>query len=196
MKFIYNLKNIRFSLHFKKMALLGLIVIVFMLDLVILQSDQNFRHEIDSSTLTKYIPQNSWVKKARAMVKGTPMADMVPYLNDQNKATAAYLVSVAKKESNWGKRSPRLAGQNCYNYWGYMGHTGKETPSGYTCFGSPEEAIDTVGSRFDKLIQEDDLRTPRQMVVWKCGYDCSWDNPASVKDWIHDVNYYYKQFYE
>ena len=191
-----KLKPLHFSLHSKKILLLSLIAVVFVMDLSIMQSDQNFQREANSFSTVKYIPQNPWVRKARAMVKGTPMAEMVPYLNDQNKDTAAYLVSVAKKESNWGKFSPRLNGQDCYNYWGYMGHTGNETPSGYTCFESPQEAIDVVGDRFSQLINQENLTTPQEMVVWKCGFDCSWDNPVAVKKWIHDVNHYYQKFYE
>ena len=191
-----SLENKNFSLHSKKMVLLGLIAIVFMLDLAVMQSDKNFRHEMDSFSLVRLIPQSAWMKKARALVKDTPMEKMVPYLANQDQGTTAFLISVAKKESNWGKRSPQLAGRDCYNYWGYRGHTGVITPSGYTCFGSPEEAIATVGGRFSTLINESEIDTPSKMIVWKCGFDCSWDNPVAVKKWVKDVDHYYQKFYE
>ncbi len=190
------IKNTRFSLHSRKMFLLGLIAFVFMLDLSVMNSDMKFSKDMSHSVMVKYAPQVSWVKKARAMVKDTPMEKMVPYLSSQNEDTTAFLVSVAKKESNWGKRSPKLDGRDCYNYWGYMGHTGSETPSGFTCFDTPQEAIRIVGARFDNLINEQELDTPQKMVVWKCGFDCSWDNPVAVKKWIKDVNHYYQKFYE
>lgn len=191
-----SLENKNFSLHSKKIVLLGLIAIVFMLDLAVMQSDRNFRHEMDSFSLVRLIPQSAWMKKARALVKDTPMEKMVPYLANQDQGTTAFLISVAKKESNWGKYSPKLAGQDCYNYWGYRGHTGTITPSGYTCFDSPEEAIATVGKRFSTLINESEIDTPSKMIVWKCGFDCSWDNPVAIKKWVKDVNHYYQKFYE
>lgn len=191
-----HIKNHHFSLHSRKMILLCLILIVFMMDLSIITSGQKLSRELAASSLTEYMKETAWVRKARAMVKGTPMEKMVPYMNDKQKDTTAYLVSVAKQESNWGKRSPHLNGKDCYNYWGYMGHTENVTPSGYTCFSSPQEAVDVVGHRFNVLINQKNLDTPQEMAVWKCGYDCSWDNPASVQNWIQNVRYYYKQFYE
>jgi hypothetical protein len=29
------------------------------------------------------------------------------------------------------------------------------------------------------------------VVVWKCGYDCSWDKPENVKNWINAVDTYF-----
>jgi hypothetical protein len=46
---------------------------------------------------------------------------MAPYISEQNQDTAAFIVGIAKKESNWGKRVPKREGKDCYNYWGYRG---------------------------------------------------------------------------
>jgi hypothetical protein len=34
------------------------------------------------------------------------------------------------------------------------------------------------------------------VVVWKCGYDCGWDNPEAVRKWVSDVNMYFEKFDE
>jgi len=194
---MFNLSKIhQISLHSRKLVLLGLIAIVLVMDLSIMDSNAKFSRDLSFNSMVTYASPTPWMKKARAMVKGTPMEAMLPYISDREKNTTAFLISVAKKESNWGKHSPKLAGNNCYNYWGYRGHTGNETPSGYTCFSSPEEAIDTVGDRFSNLINDGNFNTPSKMIVWKCGYDCSWDDPAATKKWVKDVNHYYQKFYE
>jgi len=54
-----------------------------------------------------------------SMVEGYPIEKMVPYIIEKDKIVAAFLIGIAKKESNWGKRVPVLDGQDCYNYWGY-----------------------------------------------------------------------------
>ncbi len=193
---VFHIQNKKLSLHSRKMTLLALIGIMFILDLAVMKSSERLDREASSYTLTQYSPERLWVKKARAMMKDTPMEAMLPYIASREKNTAAFLISVAKKESNWGKSSPQLAGRDCFNYWGYRGHTGLITPSGYTCFSNPEEAIATVGDRFSNLINDNGLDTPSKMIVWKCGFDCSWDNPTAMKDWVHDVNHYYQKFYE
>gem|GEM_PF-4996972 len=194
---MFNLHKIhQISLHSRKLVLLSLIAVALIMDLAILDSNKRFTHDTSFYAPISYVPAKPWIKKAHEMLKGTPMEAMLPYISGREKNTAAFLISVAKKESNWGKRSPMLAGNTCYNYWGYRGHTGMETPSGYTCFSSPEEAISTVGDRFSDLINNGNFNTPSKMIVWKCGFDCSWDDPTAMKDWIHDVNHYYQKFYE
>ena len=74
------------------------------------------------------------------LVAGQPMAEMTPFIAEKDKAVAAYLVAIAKKESNWGKFSPQKNNKNCYNYWGYRG-TYNQTASGYSCFDSPQQAV-------------------------------------------------------
>lgn len=125
------------------------------------------------------------------LVSGYPIEKMVPFISRRDEKTAAYLVAIAKKESNWGKYSPKKKGRECYNYWGYRG---KENPtsSGYSCFDSPRHAVKVVGGRIREMINQD-LDTPKKMAVWKCGYDCSWDKPQNVQKWIEDVDYYYRR---
>jgi hypothetical protein len=123
-------------------------------------------------------------------VKGHPMEDMAPYIAKQPRIVAAFIVGIAMKESKFGTYAPHLNGQDCHNYWGFKGG-GTTTSGGYTCFNSPEEAIRVVGKRIAKLV--DGGRTnPSEMVIWKCGASCSWDDPANVRKWIADVgvNFY------
>ena len=128
------------------------------------------------------------------LVTGYPIEAMTPYIEDQNQTTAAYLVSIAKKESNWGKRVPRAEdGTDCYNYWGYRGAGSRGIAMGHGCFGSPEEAVGVVGGRLDTLVNEYRFHTPAEMVVWKCGWSCDGHSNQSVKKWITDVGYYYKK---
>ncbi len=123
-------------------------------------------------------------------VKGRPMENMTPYIAKQPRIVAAFLVGIAMKESKFGTYSPKLGGRDCHNYWGFKGG-GTTTAGGYTCFGTPEEAVKIVGKRIARLV--DSGRTnPSSMVIWKCGRTCSWDNPENVRKWIADVgiNFY------
>ena len=65
---------------------------------------------------------------------------------------------------------------------------------GHTCFDSPKDAVETVAKRINSLVNNEKLNTPEKMVVWKCGYDCSWDNPVAVRKWVQDVDYYFEKF--
>lgn len=133
-------------------------------------------------------------RKISAMVVGQPMAEMAPFIAKKDKAVAAYLVAIAKKESNWGKFAPQKNNQDCYNYWGYRG-TYNQTASGYSCFDSPEQAVNVVGERISDLVEKE-IDTPKAMaLVWKCGWDCSGHDPGSVTKWVSDVNYYYQKVY-
>jgi hypothetical protein len=126
-----------------------------------------------------------------AYVKGKPMEDMAPYIAKQPRIVAAFIVGIAMKESKFGTYSPHDAnGNDCHNYWGYRGPE-NTTASGYSCFATPEAAVTAVGGRIARLV--DGGRTnPAEMVVWKCGASCSWDDPANVRSWIADVgiNFY------
>ncbi len=132
----------------------------------------------------------------RKMVAGYPIEDMLPYILEKDKITAAFLIGIAKKESNWGKRVPVLDGQDCYNYWGYRGVRRMMGTGGHTCFNSRQDAVDTVAKRLDKLIKSEQLNTPEKLVVWKCGFSCEGHSRESVKKWISDVDMYYSQFME
>ncbi len=126
------------------------------------------------------------------LVTGYPIEAMIPGIAEQTKITSAFLVSIAKKESNWGKRVPRAAdGTDCYNYWGYTGAGSRGVAMGHACFASPEEALSVVGKRIDYLVEEYDINTPEEFIVWKCGWNCAGHTPQSVRKWVRDVAYYY-----
>jgi hypothetical protein len=129
------------------------------------------------------------------MLDGYPMQEMAPYIATQNKDVVAYLIAIAKKESAWGKRTPKLNGQECYNYWGYRGKRERMGSGGHTCFDSPKDAVHTVSRRIKHLIKKG-YDTPEKMVVWKCGYSCAGHSSLGVDKWIEDVDYYYQQFLE
>ena len=128
------------------------------------------------------------------MVKGYPIKKMAYFIGRQNNDVAAYLVAIAKKESNWGKFSPKDDGKECYNYWGYRGPE-NPTASGYSCFSSPKQAVDIVGNRIKELIAQK-IDTPQEMVMWKCGPGCSRRESYSARKWVKDVAFYYQQFYD
>jgi hypothetical protein len=133
-------------------------------------------------------------RKINQMVAGQPIAEMTPFIAQKDKKTAAYLIAIAKKESNWGKFAPQKNNTNCYNYWGYRGSYNR-TASGYSCFDSPEQAVNVVGDRISDLVNKK-VDTPKAMALaWKCGWDCSGHDPASVTKWVSDVNFYYKKIY-
>lgn len=128
------------------------------------------------------------------MVSGYPIQDMASSISSKDRMVAAYLVAIAKKESNWGKRSPMKDGETCYNYWGYRG-TYNQTDSGYSCFDSPQQAVNVVGKRIKDLIDKD-VNSPKKMAVaWKCGWNCSGHSYFSVKKWEWDVGYYFNKIY-
>ena len=143
-----------------------------------------------------FIEKNAALKKEiTKLVQGYPIEKMTPYIAKQDPKTAAFLIAIAKKESNWGKRVPVLAGKDCYNYWGFRLQTDKMGSGGHTCFDSPKEAVDTVAARLDELVNEENIDTPKDMVVWKCGYGCQDENKTlSEQKWISDVNFYYNKF--
>jgi len=127
------------------------------------------------------------------MVKGYPIEGMLSYIFEQDRLTSAFLIGIAKKESNWGKRVPVLNGQDCFNYWGYRGVRRLMGTGGHTCFNSSKDAVDTVAKRLSTLIHSEKLDTPEKMIIWKCGFSCSGHSRESVKKWISDVDMYFKQ---
>lgn len=128
-----------------------------------------------------------------SLVKGYPIEEMIPYILDQDRVVAAFLIGIAKKESNWGKRVPVLDGQDCFNYWGYRGIRRLMGSGGHTCFNSRKDAVDTVAARLKKLINSEKLDTPAKMVIWKCGYSCDGHSRESVRKWIADVDLYFRE---
>lgn len=136
-------------------------------------------------------------EKIREMTKGYPIEDMADEIAKKDKVIAAFLVGIAMKESTWGKHVPLLDGKDCYNYWGYRGKRARMGTGGHTCFDSRKDAVDTVSKRLEFLVNNEKITTPDKMVVvWKCGYDCSWDNKKNVQKWISDVDKYFDKFNE
>lgn len=143
-----------------------------------------------------YNPHAHLENHVRSVVSGFPIEAMAPYIARQNKMTAAFLVAIGKKESNWGKRVPVDSnGEDCYNYWGYKGAGTRGVAMGHGCFGSLEEAVSVVGKRIETLTTKYDLNTPEELVVWKCGWSCSGHNAQGVKKWISDVKLYFDKVY-
>lgn len=130
-----------------------------------------------------------------SMLRGEPMEAMVPFLVHRDRETAAFLVSIARKESSWGERVPTKDGADCFNYWGYKGEGSRGTGMGYACFSSPEEAIDVVGDRISTLVHGKHVDSPERMIVWKCGSSCEGHSPESVAKWIADVRSVYSRFF-
>ncbi len=127
------------------------------------------------------------------MVAGHPIEKMTQYIAKQDPKVAAFLIAIAKKESAWGERKPVLDGEDCYNYWGFRLKSDKMGSGGHTCFDSPKEAVAIVGARIDHLVNDEKIDTPKEMVIWKCGYKCDGPEAAGSEKWIKDVDYYYKQ---
>jgi hypothetical protein len=136
------------------------------------------------------LKQEEFEKEILKIVKGTPMEKMSSLIAKQDRTVAAFLVGIAKKESNLGKRVPVLNGQDCFNYWGYRGIRERMGSGGHTCFDSPEDAIETVGGRLERLVKAD-VDTPQEMVLWKCGSACSSD--PNAQKWINDVDMYFSE---
>ncbi len=144
-----------------------------------------------SQEVTQVPPKSSLERTLGRMVAGHPMENMVPFIAQQDPMTATFLVSIAKQESNWGKHSPKDEdGRDCYNYWGYRGQTENVTPSGYSCFRTPKEAVKVVGKRLNRLIFDYELDTPKELLVWKCGSSCAGHDQADVARWQNTVGMY------
>ncbi|HMN19166.1 MAG TPA: hypothetical protein PKA31_01035 [Candidatus Moranbacteria bacterium] len=126
------------------------------------------------------------------MVGDAPIKEMVPYIARKDRKVAAFIVGIAKKESNWGSASPQKDGQDCYNYWGYKGEGARGSAMGYSCFASAQEGVEVVSKRIADLVSKD-RNTPSRMVVWKCGSSCSGHDPAAVQKWISDVDIYFSR---
>ncbi len=149
------------------------------------------------SQIPEPIPmKTSFERKIEKMVKGYPIASMASQIARQDPMVAAYIISIAKKESNWGKRSPKLDGSDCYNYWGFRAERERMGTGGHTCFDNRTDAVNTISKRIKRLVYEYERVTPREMVVWKCGYSCDGHSEKSVEKWIADVGYYYRKFEE
>lgn len=199
-------KNKKSALSFGNMdsgrgrILMLVILIVFMLTYMTVSRLIALDDETENSNPTQTVQPKQATpleKEISQMVQGYPIEKMVPYILKQDPKTAMFLVAIAKKESAWGKRKPVLDGKDCYNYWGFRLRAEKMGSGGHTCFDSPKEAVETIASRIDQLVQEEDIDTPSDMIVWKCGYVCQ-DKPKTLseKKWINDVDFYYSAMNE
>ncbi len=138
--------------------------------------------------------RNDLEEEIQKMVKGYPIEKMVPYILEKDKIVAAFLIGIAKKESDWGKHVPVLQGQDCYNYWGYRGQRRLMGTGGHTCFNSRKDAVDTVAKRIEFLVSNNKLNTPAKMVIWKCGSDCeATGGHEAARKWISDVETYFEK---
>jgi hypothetical protein len=124
------------------------------------------------------------------LVGNSPIREMVPHIMKLDNKVAAFVVGIAKKESDWGRHAPSQGGRTCYNYWGYKGSGSRGTSMGYACFGNSKEAVETVGKRIDTLVSKN-INEPKKMLVWKCGSSCAGHDPAGVQKWVSDVNLYF-----
>lgn len=124
-----------------------------------------------------------------------PLAAMAESIAVYDTTIAGLIVGIAKKESNWGKRTPKLHGEECFNYWGYRGRGNRGmTADGYGCFEDPSDAVEVIGNRLVELSHLRGTADPERMVVWKCGSSCATHSPESVRKWIDDVSIYYHKF--
>lgn len=128
--------------------------------------------------------------------EGYPLSTMAGSISAYDPSIAGLIVGIAKKESDWGRRTPKLRGEECFNYWGYRGYGNRGmTEDGYGCFEKPDDAVRAIGNRLIELSSVRGGSTdPERMVVWKCGSSCGGHSPESVKKWISDVRLYYQQF--
>ncbi len=134
--------------------------------------------------------EKQFERKARAMVAGYPIEEMLPEILKLDREVAIYLIAMAKQESQWGKRVPVLHGGDCFNYWGYRGKRERMGTGGHTCFDSREDAVQTVGKRVHTLIYEYQRTTPERMLVWKCGRSCEGHTESGVNAWVSTVTMY------
>jgi len=155
-------------------------------------------YEVAHLKTTNAVPAPNYAleTKIKNIVKGHPIENMVSQIAKKDEILAAYLVAIAKKESNWGERVPVLNGKDCYNYWGYRGVRDRMGSGGHTCFNSPTDAVNTISKRLGYFIREKGLRGSEDLIIWKCGSSCAGHSPESVDSWIQDVDYYYDKVME
>ena len=162
--------------------------------LALANSESSEEKPFEVEILSQFIDEGKQEKfeaEVKRMVAGYPIESMLPFIFEKDRITATFLIGIAKKESNWGRRVPVLDGQDCYNYWGFRAKRRLMGTGGHTCFNGREDAVDSVSSRIENLIYEYERNTPEEMIVWKCGYSCAGHSPESVRKWIADVEGYY-----
>ena len=188
-KYLPNLLEESGNLHVKDVLAFFLVFLFFVYGGLFFLYGRKIIAETGNFTF----PKNPSIEEIRMkkMVKGQPISKMIPHITKKHPETARFLIAIAKKESNWGKYSPKKGKKECFNYWGYRGMQ-NPTSSGYSCFDSEKQAVDVVGRRLDELIEQG-IDTPEKMVIWKCGGNCAENPNQSEEKWIRDVGYYYKR---
>lgn len=149
------------------------------------------KKSVDSVKKADALPNTPLAKEAKKMVNGYPIEKMLPYILQQDPEVAKYLIAIAKQESQWGKRVPKLDGKDCYNYWGYRAQRARMGTGGHTCFDSPQDAVETVGKRLHTLIYQNQRTTAKKLIVWKCGSTCEGHAADGVNRWIDVVSAYH-----
>lgn len=142
------------------------------------------------------VKKDEFEAKILKMVKGYPIEDMVPYIAEKDPTVAAFMIAIAKIESNWGKRVPVLNGQDCFNYVGYRGIRERMGSGGHTCFDNRRDAVDTVAKRLETLIKKNNLDSANDLIIWKCGSSCAGHSQKSVDNWIGVVGRYFNDLRE
>ncbi len=181
----------------KGKQLLLVIAIIFAGTLAVIS---NLTHYEDTNKVIAQVSlplakkESLFEKNANKLVEGYPIASMTPYIFSKDPKVAAFMIAIAKKESAWGTRKPVLNGKDCYNYWGFRLKAETMGSGGHTCFDTPEQAVDVVASRIDELVNQENIDSPKDMIVWKCGYGCQDAvKTADEKKWINDVDMYYSK---
>jgi len=156
----------------------------------ILYSDEEF-YKFKKESEEIDMEEQRLEKEIEAMAVGFPLEEMAPYIAKYDRKIAALIVGIAKKESNWGKAAPSKNGNTCYNYWGYKGEGSSGFSLGYGCFATAKEGVDAIGKRITELANQE-LDTPSEIVVWKCGRSCAATGGQAAADkWVSDVSIYF-----
>jgi len=179
-------KNFLLTLFFLFLFSFSFLVLEIKKEISLINDSFNFKININSNRIKLR-------SKINEITAGYPISEMSYYLSFQNKEVVAFMIAIAKKESNWGKRTPKLNGKECYNYWGFRRKRNRMGSGGHTCFDNKKDAVLTVSERIKNLLAQG-IDTPQKMVIWKCGYSCDNQNPKNVDKWIRDVDLYYSKF--
>lgn len=148
-------------------------------------------HSLNQAEKEKERVYQKRVADLEDLLEGYPLQKMAPEIAKQDPEIAALIVGIARKESQWGLRSPKKNG-DCFNYWGFKGAGDRGVGMGHACFATREEAVEKIAKRLEKLVDKRGTSKPSALVVtWKCGSSCASHSPESVKKWVSDVNQYY-----
>ena len=149
---------------------------------------------LEGKILAEVPEADYFAQELTEMLKDHPMEVMAEHIALQDKKVAGLIVGIARQESQWGVHAPTKSGVDCYNYWGYKSSGTRGQSMGYACFGSPEEAVETIARRLDHFVYDTKRDTPAKMVTpWKCGDSCASHSPESVARWVGTVSTYFNK---